>query len=546
MSNKIINLIIRHKIKTAVLFLLVLAGGYFGYKALKNNNEEVRYVLAAVEKGTIIVSVSGSGQISSSNEIDLKPKVSGEVVYVGVKANQEVKSGTLIAQLNTRDAEKAIKDAEIDLAEAELDLANAEESTGESLTEACEDGLNTLTDTFKSLSPITQDLGAMFTESSYDGDQNDIDYYIRTVRAYDSSYQLSFWQGGAEDKYVAVKKEIKTIQDNYSKLTKDSPRSDIENVVNQTYGSVKNILELIRQSYNLVQNYQTLLEEENITSPVPSDSTDSQSSLLEDYLSSLISVVNNLSSAKKALVDAKADLSQSDLDIETQKSKVKQCQYALADARESLSQRYIYAPFDGEVTEVNIEKGDSVSASTALINFVTKQKIAEITLNEVDVAKVELGQKATISFDAIEDLTIVGEVAEIDAVGTVSQGVVTYDIKVIFDSQDERIKSGMSVSVSIITEIKQDVFTVSNSAIKTQNNAQYVQIMKDDGTVYFQEIEIGISNDTNTEVLSGLSEGDKVITQTVSNNSSKSNTSSGNSGSMPSGGGSMEIMRIMQ
>ncbi len=523
------------------LILILIVGGFFGYKSLFSKGNEASYVTAAVGKSTIIVSVSGSGQVASSDEIDVKPKVSGEVVYIGAKENQEIKAGTLIAQLDTRDAEKSVKDAEIDLAKAKLDLKNAEETKGESLTEACEDGLNVLTNAFNDLSPVIPNLETMFTESSYNGDQNDIDYYMRIVKSYNSAYQLSYWQGGVEDKYLSIKKQFKVLQTDYSGVIQSSPCDQIETVINDAYDIAKTMSEFVRQTYNLVQNYQSLLEEEGIISPIDSDSTDSQFTLLGTYTSSVVGAVNDLSSAKKAITDAKEKLSESDLDIETQNLKVKQCQFALADAQKSLAQHYIYASFDGLVTEVNIEYGDSISASTVLINLVTKQKIAEITLNEIDAAKVELGQKATISFDAIEDLTIVGKVAEIDTVGTVTQGVVTYNIKITLDTQDERIKPGMSVSVVIITEMKQDVLLIPNSAIKTQNNIQYVEVMQEDNTIYSQQIEVGISNDTNTEVVSGLAEGDKVVIQTISNSSSKTSGSI-----MPSGGGSMEIMKMIR
>jgi len=95
--------------------------------------------------------------------------------------------------------------------------------------------------------------------------------------------------------------------------------------------------------------------------------------------------------------------------------------------------------------------------------------------------------------------------------------------------------------VVIITEMKQDVLLIPNSAIKTQNNIQYVEVMQEDNTIYSQQIEVGISNDTNTEVVSGLAEGDKVVIQTISNSSSKTSGSI-----MPSGGGSMEIMKMIR
>src|SRR5207248_903868 len=84
--------------------------------------------------------------------------------------------------------------------------------------------------------------------------------------------------------------------------------------------------------------------------------------------------------------------------------------------------------------------------------------------------------KATLTFDAIPDLTISGTVAEIDSLGTVSQGVVTYNVKISFDTQDSRIKGAMSVSAAIITEVKQDVLVVLNSAVKSSSGASYVEM----------------------------------------------------------------------
>ncbi len=140
-----------------------------------------------------------------------------------------------------------------------------------------------------------------------------------------------------------------------------------------------------------------------------------------------------------------------------------------------------------------------------------------------------MGQKATLTFDAIEGLEITGSVVEIDTVGTVTQGVVTYNVKIGFDTQDDRIKSGMSTSASIITDVRQDVVAVPSAAVKSQGANSYVEIL--DSTASTQEITagitsstpprqqpvtVGISSDTMTEILSGIDTGTKVVTRTIS------------------------------
>jgi multidrug efflux pump subunit AcrA (membrane-fusion protein) len=150
-------------------------------------------------------------------------------------------------------------------------------------------------------------------------------------------------------------------------------------------------------------------------------------------------------------------------------------------------------------------------------------------MNEVDVAKIKLGQKATITFDAIENLSMTGSIAEIDTLGAVSQGVVSYNVKIAFDTEDAQIKPGMSVSASIITDSKTDVLIVPSSAIKNQNNRNYVQMFApplpapltgSQGTPSLIvpnqiTVETGISDDTNTEIISGLKEGDQIVSRTV-------------------------------
>ena len=74
MISKILKLIFRKKLITIIALALVVFGGYFGYQKIAKNKNTVQYVTAAVEKGTIIISVSGSGQVAVLNNVDVKPK----------------------------------------------------------------------------------------------------------------------------------------------------------------------------------------------------------------------------------------------------------------------------------------------------------------------------------------------------------------------------------------------------------------------------------------------------------------------------------------
>jgi len=132
-------------------------------------------------------------------------------------------------------------------------------------------------------------------------------------------------------------------------------------------------------------------------------------------------------------------------------------------------------------------------------------------------------------------------VAEIDTLGTVTQGVVSYNVKINFDTQDARVKPGMSVNAAIITEAKQNVLYVPNSAIKTSGTTYYVLTLDSSQTQPATggqgvtssaapqqvTVEIGSANDTSTEITSGLNEGDQVITRTIAASATQASTSSG-------------------
>lgn len=210
---------------------------------------------------------------------------------------------------------------------------------------------------------------------------------------------------------------------------------------------------------------------------------------------------------------------------------------------ENASETKATSPIDGTVNEINIENGDSLNKASSnstdetpiIIGDLNTMK-AKVQINEVDISNVKIGQNVKLTFDAIDGLEATGKVEKIDALGTLSNNVVTYDVVISFDSLDERIKPQMSVSAEITTNSKQAIITVPNSAIKTQNGKSYVQVMKN-GIPENRNIEIGINNDTYTEIISGINVGDEIVTQTINSNVSTSSNSSSKSSSSSSSNG---------
>lgn len=227
---------------------------------------------------------------------------------------------------------------------------------------------------------------------------------------------------------------------------------------------------------------------------------------------------------------------------QTEEVNVQQKQLSLSDAQSDLEDYYIRAPFDGIVTGLSVEVGDSVSQDDIIASVITKEMYAEISLNEVDAAKVQAGNKVTLTFDALPELSITGEISKIDTIGEVVQNVVSYDAEVSFEATSEFLKPGMSVDAEIAIDFRKDVLQISSSAIKTADDgSSYVQLMSTANAqtgrageesvrqfkVIRQTVETGLTDDVVTEVTSGLEEGDIIITKmSTATSAEESETSS--------------------
>jgi RND family efflux transporter MFP subunit len=228
---------------------------------------------------------------------------------------------------------------------------------------------------------------------------------------------------------------------------------------------------------------------------------------------------------QKEILKAKIDIAKNGL-LAAQKS-YKATAASYGNTLSNGAKRTVVAPIDGTVSAINVKNGDDLSRLTSGNNANNAPMIigdlktlkTQVQVNEVDIPNVSIGQKVMMKFSAIDGLTMSGKIEKMDALGTITQGVVTYNVTIGFDSLDSRIKPQMSVSAKIITRVLQDVITVPNSALKTQGNRTYVEVLNNNTKLPEQRIiEIGAANNTDTEIVSGVNVGDNVIIQTIDPN----------------------------
>ena len=521
------------KIIISILVILILGTGYFYFKNFSKNKNQTRYVLTKVERGTILTSVSGTGQIEGEEEKEIKPKVSGDVLKIYVQKDQKVKEGDLLLEIDSTSYQRALDSAKLALDLAKIDLENLKqnkEDAQKDLDLDFENVFSSISGVFSDLPSIFSQIEPFFTESSYNSDQADIDYYFSVVGLYS---QQKFGQNDKENEFSKIKEKYQDLKNQILLVSRFSSRETLKGWLKTTEDFVKDLSDLTRSARNIASFYKESIQKENLTPPFPLSITENQIQILSQVTLSLDQKYSNLTSLKKTIDDLETSISNLEDKIQSQEKLVKQKEDAVSDAKENYDNCFIKAPFDGIVGAVNVKEKDSVSPQISLFTFISTQKIAKISLNEIDAAKVKIGQKATLTFDALPDLTLTGKVTEIDTVGTVSQGVTSYGVEIALDSDDERIKPGMSVNAEIVVDVKPDVLTLPNSAIKSEGNLRYVQLIdakkeiKDklkigapivlpkEVKVKNQPVEVGLSNDTLTEILSGVSEGDIVISSKV-------------------------------
>lgn len=226
----------------------------------------------------------------------------------------------------------------------------------------------------------------------------------------------------------------------------------------------------------------------------------------------------------------------SEAKYKAQQKTIEQAQSSLNTAWYSYQQAspIVYSPISGTVSGLSLQIGTVINSQSSSNTSATTNKIANvktdalptlsINLTEIDVPKIKIGDKATITFDAFSDRTFTGKVISIDTVGSVSSGVTNYPTVILLDTKSNEILPNMGISASIITNTKDEVLLISSLAVKTDDSGNnYVQILKN-GKPVNQNIEIGLSSDTQTEITSGLQEGDVVITATTTATTTKSST----------------------
>ena len=518
-----------HK-KLSILLILVLASVIYGsVKIIQNIGVGPKYVLAEAQTGTILQTVSGTGQVAASNQIDLNNNVSGTILSINATTGQQVKAGDLLVTIDPTTARISLENAKINLAKLQeaadpLQLATDQNSLSSSITSkssAETTGINNVSSSFIDMTNVIDGMNTMFYEKTGYLNAQQMVSMSDTVKNYVVTAGVAFDQ--AKNLYTKNLVDSKNVN-------RDSSSEDIDKLISETYDTSKALAQSVQYA-KIAVDYIKGID----SSRTNSTETTTAENNLSTWTTSMNSNVSNLLNSKNSIESSINNIQQQTLTLKKLQQgsdplDIQSAELSVETAQNNYNKYFVRAPLDGVVAKISAQVGNQTTGSVG--TFISTSKIANISLNEVDVAKVTAGDKVTLNFSAINNLKITGTVAQVDLVGTVSQGVVTYNVQVAFDTDDIRVRPGMSVSASIITSASQDVLTVPISAVKTQGNISYVQMFKNpipknsESGFTTNEIPVqtivqtGVSDSSNIEITSGLKVGDQVITKTTTSGTS--------------------------
>lgn len=562
-----------------------------------------------VKKGDIIAILDSS---DISNDL-----ISAQINYEKAKNNYE----EAIAPMDEVDLiqiETSLQNAKNNLENLKTEQPVTLKKTEDTLTNSYESAVSSIDSNFTTLATVINDMRKILyltdtlpVKDLIDNDDKNINFDLNNylnveIPTYWNDVIFSSIFDSEQDKetfinlikratasYKVAKNSYDTTVSEYRNLSRNSSREEIESTLNSVL-EMDNYLYTAFRDLNNVYNYYIDYNTQRLRTIYAvinsyNSTLKSDSNSINSYINSIKSAKDNITKSKESLDNLiknqptelknaennvkiqqanydKAIKGITDLEKRSYQLAISQASAKLTQLQETLDDYMIVAPFDGVIAKMNITTGDSVSGNTSIATIISDHSVAKLVFNEVDIAKVKLNQKAKLTFDALDNVTLTGTVTDVDTVGTTSAGVVYYTVSISFDSEHELIKPGMSVTADITIDNKENVLIVPNSAIKTIMNNSFVEVAEitddkikntrnfvvdaDSITTTRKNIIIGISDDSNTEIISGLEEGEVIVSKTTvittskkkdtkdnlnnlfGNSNSNSNTSFNRSGTM--------------
>ena len=445
----------KRAIRIVVILAIVVLVTLWGYRAFSGREtselpEGIK--TGTAERGDILAVVGATGSLVAEARANLLFQASGEVEAVLVERGMAVEKGQVLARLDLSDLEIAVAQAELALRVSELQLERLQATPSEEDVAAARASVESAEENLQVLLESLSERDLELAKLSVDQARNNL------------------WSAQASRDAVA-----------------GNPMS-APGSVDAAKASVANAEIALRLAE--IQYEQTL------------EGASDQA----------------IKGAEAQLAQAQATLAKlvrgpSTEDLELARLQVEQSRLSLDSARLRLEDATITAPFDGIVVDVVVSEGEFVSPAVPAIELVDVCRFhTDVFIDELDIARVKVGQTVRLELDAFPDEQLIGEVVYVADVGTASQGLVTYKVTVDLGDPDLPIKADMTASVKIVVAEHKDVLVIPGRAVRRDSEGRYVELVEGT-TLKRTPVEVGLSGEENVEVLSGLEEGDEIVVQ---------------------------------
>jgi HlyD family secretion protein len=494
----------------SIILVVLIIAGYLAVRALARgqNAATTEIQTASVQRGSLASTLSASGNTRSGQSATIVWQASGKVGEVILKPGDGVNEDQELASLDPDTLSAEMIKAKQELIDAEQaldDLLNSNLQSAQAL-QAVEDAQKTL-DSLKltAAEEASQaQLALAEAQDALEDAQNN-----RVAMDYPHTSDALVIEE-AETDYLLAQKEYKQALDDYQQVAQKKLTNpervqalktlvDAEQKMNEAlvlynwYTGSYSATEIAQAGGELAVAQANLEAAQANWDNLKNGTTEAAIALAEA----------TLADAQRAWERVKDGPSPEDIEA---------AEAAVDAAQASLDNASLLAPFDGTVTQVDVKSSDLVSSGDVAFRIDDLASLyIDLQISEVDLAGLEVGQQATVEFDALAEKVYRGEVTEIGMIGTVSNGVVNFPVTVRVTDADEDIRPGMTASVTIVTDERQDVLLVPNKAILTSAGQRTVTVLFE-GQQISLPVTVGLTNSSMSEVTSSqLREGDVVV-----------------------------------
>lgn len=505
-----------------IVVLVVAGGGYAAYRLWfapgRSAEAPTDVQTATVTRGNLSVTASGSGQLVPSSEVELAFAASGKVLSVLVEVGDKVQAGDTLAWIDDAAARQAVAEAELLVLEAERELAVAQGEAELAVAQAR-----------VALAVAESELEDL---ENWGPDDEEIAMAQAQLRSAQINYQTTSAQAQMSDATnastrISLDKAIAALanaQQAYAEAM--NPERDYEKDIESTRNNAADSLVSAQQSLELAQaNYDLAMIED------PSGDVQTAYANLLSARQSLEEVETppdetDIATARNTVRELELTLARAELALGAEGASalkeaelaVEQATSALESAQEALDGTTLIAPFDGVVTAVNIEVGETAAEDAAALSMADLENpVVEFWVEESDLNSVAVGNTVDFTFTALPDYAYQGEIYRVDPVLVTVGNTAAVQCWATIDTTAHSVTllGDMNVDVDITAGEAANALLVPVQALRDTGDAYAVFVMLPGGELEMRGVEIGLQDYVNAVVLSGLEEGDIVTLNTA-------------------------------